>query len=304
MYTSLTDRGSQGTEQGGALQRQALFALVAMAGYGLGARGRLNEAASESERRGEALFSRPFPAEPRYSCASCHEPGNNFTDNRRHDVGSGGPHKTPPLINANFNAPYFHDGRYDTFDQVVDHFDRSFGLELSEQDRRDLVAHLRAIGDARQPYDSDSVIVRFKEIDSFSLLLGQAIAAGDHDVIALAIDTLGSELRDLVQQFPDHRNTAVSGALVERRMARAAVKDAVISLRRIATMASADDLGAAAAEYKTYHDLTFSRAMPLLRGAEPWSLFNPRVREAHDAQRRQMLRAPSPPRRRDAEASR
>jgi len=79
---------------------------------------------------------------------------------------------------------------------------------------------------------------------------------------------------------------------VERRLARAAVKDAVISLRRVAMAASAGDLDAAA-EYRTYYDLTFSRAMPLLRGTEPWSLFNPALREAHDAERRKMLRTPA-----------
>jgi hypothetical protein len=76
-------------------------------------------------------------------------------------------------------------------------------------------------------------------------------------------------------------------------MARAAVKDVVISLRRIAMAVSADDIAAAAAEYKTYYDLTFSKAMPLLRGTEPWSLFNPAVRAAHDAERRRLLRAPA-----------
>ena len=268
----------------------------------LGARGHLNDAATESERRGEALFSKPFPHDPHLSCAGCHEPADAFVDHRQHDVGSAGLFKTPTLLNANFNAPYFHDGRYDTFDQVVDHFDRIFGLGLSARDRDDLVAYLRAVGDARQPYDSDGVIVRFKDIDNFSLLLAQAIAARDRDTIDLAVDTLGAELRDLADQFPDHRDAAVIGALIERRMARAALKDTVISLRRIAMAASADDLDTARAEYKTYYDLTFSKAMPLLRGTEPWSLFNPALRAAHDAQRRQMLRAPA--QRQDGEASR
>jgi cytochrome c peroxidase len=259
----------------------------------LGARGRLNDTASEAERRGEALFAKPFPHDPNLSCASCHPPAGAFVDNRKHDVGSGGLHKTPTLLNANFNAPYFHDGRYDSFDQVVDHFDREYELGLSAQDRSDVVAYLRAVGDARQPFDSDGVSTRFKDIGSFSLLLTQAIAAHDRDAIDLAVDTLGAEFRDLAEHFPDHRDTAVTGALVERRMARAAVKDVVISLRRIAMAVSADDLATAGAEYKTYYDLTFSKAMPLMRGTEPWSLFNPAVRAAHDAERRRLLRAPA-----------
>jgi cytochrome c peroxidase len=259
----------------------------------LGARGRLNATASETERRGEALFAKPFPHDLNLSCAGCHPPAAAFVDHLQHDVGSGGLYKTPTLLNANFNAPYFHDGRYDSFDQVVDHFDRTYELGLSARDRADLVAYLRAAGDARQPFDSDGVMTRFKDIGSFSLLLAQAIAARDRGAIDLAVDTLGAEFRDLAEQFPDHRDTAVTGALVERRMARAAVKDVVISLRRIAMAASADDLAAAAAEHKTYYDLTFSKAMPLLRGAEPWSLFNPTVRAVHDAERRRLLRAPA-----------
>jgi cytochrome c peroxidase len=259
----------------------------------LAARGRLNDTASEAERRGEALFAKPFPHDPNLSCASCHPPADAFVDHLQHDVGSGGLHKTPTLLNANFNAPYFHDGRYDSFDQVVDHFDHVYELGLSEQDRGDVVAYLRAVGDARQPFDSDGVTTRFKDIGSFSLLLAQAIAAHDRDAIDLAVDTLGGEFRDLAEHFPDHRNTAVTGALVERRMARAAVKEVVISLRRIAMAVSAGDLAAAAAEHKTYYDLTFSRAMPLMRGTEPWSLFNPAIRAAHDAERRRLLRAPA-----------
>jgi hypothetical protein len=258
----------------------------------LGARGRLNDTASGAERRGEALFTKPFPHDPNVSCASCHPPADAFVDHLQHDVGSGGLHKTPTLLNANFNAPYFHDGRYDSFDQVVDHFDRVYELGLSSQDRSDLVAYLRAAGDARQPFDSDGVTTRFKGIGSFSLLLAQAITARDRDTINLAVDTLGAEFRDLAEQFPDHRDTAVSGALVERRMARAAVKEVVISLRKIAMAVSGGDFAAAAAEYQTCYDLTFSKAMPLLRGTEPWSLFNPVVRAAHDAERLLLLRSP------------
>src|SRR5713101_5582127 len=67
-------------------------------------------------------------------------------------------YKTPTLLNADFNAPYFHDGRYDTYDQVLAHFDRLFDLGLSAEDRADLVAYLTASGDALQPYDRDGVI--------------------------------------------------------------------------------------------------------------------------------------------------
>jgi mono/diheme cytochrome c family protein len=84
----------------------------------LGARGRLNDTADEAERRGEALFAKPFRHDPNLSCAGCHPPAGGFVDHLQHDVGSDGLHKSPTLLNANFNAPYFHDGRYDGFDQA------------------------------------------------------------------------------------------------------------------------------------------------------------------------------------------
>ena len=75
--------------------------------------GRLAGTASAAEKRGEELFQRPFPHNPGLSCAACHIPSAGFTDHRQHDVHSGGPERTPSLLNANFNAHYFHDGRFD-----------------------------------------------------------------------------------------------------------------------------------------------------------------------------------------------
>src|SRR5262249_56912387 len=109
-------------------------------------------------------------------------------------------------------------GGYDSSDRAVDRFDGDFELGRSAQPRAALVAYLRAVGDARQPWDSDSVETRFKDIGNFSLLLSQAIAAHDRGTIDLAVDTLGNELRELAERFPDHRDTAVTGGLVQRRM--------------------------------------------------------------------------------------
>ena len=118
----------------------------------LGPGGRLTGQVSDAERRGEALFLKPFPHDSSQSCASCHVPSAAFVDHQQHDIGSGGMFKTPTLRNADFNAPYFHYGRFDTFDQVVAHFDRVFDLGLSAQDRHDLVAYLTAVGDGTLPY--------------------------------------------------------------------------------------------------------------------------------------------------------
>src|SRR5690606_15972058 len=80
--------------------------------------GGLRATASAAAQRGETLFRRPFPGNPALSCAGCHVPSGLFSDHLQHDIGTG-LYKTPTLRNANFNAPYFHDGRFDDYRQVV-----------------------------------------------------------------------------------------------------------------------------------------------------------------------------------------
>jgi len=58
----------------------------------------------EKAARGEALF-----ADATVGCATCHL-GTELTDNRAHDVGTGGPFMTPTLIGVGFRSPLFHDG--------------------------------------------------------------------------------------------------------------------------------------------------------------------------------------------------
>jgi cytochrome c peroxidase len=253
--------------------------------------GRLTTEASPAERRGEALFVRPFPHDPSLSCSVCHVPSGAFVDHLQHDVGSGGLYKTPTLLNANFNAPYFHDGRYDTYDQALAHFDRQFDLSLSAEDKADLIAYLTAIGDGLQPYERDGVIPRLKEIMAFASVLSAAIPAHDTEIIALVVNTVGGELRELAENFPTRKDTNVSGGKAERSLARALLKDLVLCLRRIDLAAAAGRFDDAAGEYGNFRMLTTS-AMPVaLQNAEPWSLFDPAIHDAHYAALREMLQA-------------
>jgi hypothetical protein len=252
------------------------------------AQGRLAAGASEAERRGEAAFARPFPHDPGLSCAACHVPGGAFVDHRQHDVSSGGRYKTPTLLNANVNAPYFHDGRYATFDQVVAHFDRVFDLGLSPQDRGDLVAYLEAIGDGERPIEPDGVEARLKEIGDFGSVLDTAIPAHDAAIVALAVDTVGGELRELAEHFPERKDTSVSGGTAERAQARLAVGELVLGLRRAGLAAAAGDFDGAAAEYESYRK-QLAEAGPQLKAAEPWSLFDRAAHDAHNAALRQLV---------------
>jgi cytochrome c peroxidase len=257
----------------------------------LGPAGHLTGRVSDAEQRGEALFAKPFPHDPGLSCAGCHVPSGAFVDHQQHDVGSGGLFKTPTLRNADFNAPYFHDGRYESYDQVVAHFDRVFELGLSAQDRRDLVAYLTAVGDGVRPYEHEGAGAVLKEVNDFTVVLGTAIPANDKEIVALAVDTIGSELRELTEHYPDRKSTVVSGGEQERSLARLALKNLVLTLRRIDMAAAEGRSSDAATEYKNYRSLMAAAVPALLASAEPWSLFNPAVHDAHYAALRQVLQA-------------
>jgi len=248
----------------------------------LDADGRLTAAASPAAHRGERVFNRPFPHEASMSCASCHQPSSAFVDHQVHDIGSGGWFKTKTLINADLNAPYFHDGRFDSYDQVVGYFDKHFDLGLTAPERADLVAYLDAVGDAAQPTTPDTVESELAEIATFVSVLDTAIREHNAAVVAVTVDTVGGEWRELGEQIPEAKDTSVSGGLRERIKARAAVREAVLALRQIDMAASRGDFAAAAAAYADYRKQV-GPAGAVLAAAEPWSLFNASVRGAHVA---------------------
>jgi cytochrome c peroxidase len=257
----------------------------------LGPGGRLNARATDAARRGEALFNKPFPHDPNLTCATCHVPSGAFVDHAQHDVGSNGLFKTPTLMNANFNAPYFHDGRFDTYDQVVAHFDRRFELGLSVQEKEDMVAYLTTIGDGVLPYEAVGTASQAREVNDFASVLATAIPAHDNEVIALTVDTVGGELRDLIERIPDRRDTTVSGGEKERGLARRALKEVVLTLRRIGVDAAEGKYEEAADEYKNYNRLMIT-GIPIVLGiAERYSLFNPAVHDAHYAALQQLLQS-------------
>ena len=258
----------------------------------LAASGRLGvRAADDAQRRGEAVFFRPFPHDPDLSCAACHIPSSYFVDHRQHSVGSGGLFKTPTLMNANYNAPYFHDGRFDTYDQVIDHFDRTFGLGLSPQDHADLMVYLQTIGDGLAPYERGGVDAALKEVNDFARVLNVAIPAHDDGVIALAVHTIGAELRDLVEQFPGVKDPTVEGGIEERLAARRELKDLVLLVRKIGVLAADGRYDEAAEEHLNYRKLMYARVPYVLEQARRWSLFNPPVHDGHFGALRRLLQS-------------
>jgi cytochrome c peroxidase len=141
--------------------------------------GEPSEPASELEERGYVQFLQ--------WCGSCHIP-DQFTDFGYHDIGlepthsdeherlawgrgrisedprDRGAFKTPTLRNVAITAPYMHDGRFATLEQVLDHYrhgvvespnlaielrgrDRKPGLEISDDQSAAIIAFLHTLTD-------------------------------------------------------------------------------------------------------------------------------------------------------------
>ena len=237
--------------------------------------GHLNGAATPSHKRGEALFRRPFPNDPALSCASCHIPGEAFVDHRQHDVGSGGLYKTPTLLNADFASPYFHDGRFDNFGQVIEHFNRTYDLGLSAQDSADLQDYLTAVGDGVRPdyrLTGNNVLT---DIAGFTSVLDIAISRRDKEVIVLATKTGADLLQDLAGHYDETDRDANSEGSQARTLARASLSTLVQFLQRVQADVEADRFVNAANDYLNYRKLGFATVPLALQTAEPFSKFAP-----------------------------
>jgi hypothetical protein len=254
----------------------------------LDAVGHLKAGANDSVRRGEVLFSKPFPHNHTLSCAGCHIPSAAFVDHRTHDVGSGGLFKTPTLLNANFNGPYFHDGRFDTYAQVIEHFNHVFDLALKPKDRADLAAYLATLGNAIRPEYRLSGVNVLEDENGFASVLNIAISQHDTEVVMLATRTVSEQLQDLADHYLVSDSAALPGGVEERRLARAMLAHLVETLQRIGSSAMAGHFDEAAADYLSYRRLTVAAAPRAVQMAEPWSLFNPTVRDAHQRSRHEI----------------
>ncbi|HEU5207936.1 MAG TPA: hypothetical protein VFU06_00885 [Longimicrobiales bacterium] len=104
--------------------------------------------------RGRGVFN------GRARCATCHIPNQSFTDvndgtlHAPSETGMDpayadrtvtGLYRTTPLAGAWQHAPYFHDGSAATFDEVVDHYVDVLSLNLTAQQRRDLIEYLKSL---------------------------------------------------------------------------------------------------------------------------------------------------------------
>jgi cytochrome c peroxidase len=114
-------------------------------------------------RRGMALFF-----SERLSCSKCHAgftfsgpaawEGGPKIEPPFHDNGLGGRFRAPTLRNVAVTAPYMHDGRFATLEEVVDHYAKGGtaspgrsplvrGFAISEAEKHDLVEFLKSLTD-------------------------------------------------------------------------------------------------------------------------------------------------------------
>jgi cytochrome c peroxidase len=93
-------------------------------------------------------------------CASCHS-APYYTDNTMHDLHAerfykqhmvngmmmahDGAIKTFPLRGIKDTPPYMHDGRLLTLEDTVEYFNLVLGIKLTDQEKKDLVAFMRAL---------------------------------------------------------------------------------------------------------------------------------------------------------------
>jgi cytochrome c peroxidase len=110
--------------------------------------------ASKEELRGQEVFFN------KAKCAECHKPPY-YTDNMMHNLRTerffkpqmvngrmasmDGPIKTFPLRGIKDSPPYLHDGRLLTLEDTVEFFNLVQELNLSDQEKKDLVVFMRAL---------------------------------------------------------------------------------------------------------------------------------------------------------------
>ena len=87
--------------------------------------------------------------------------GRNYITGSPYDLGK---FKTPTLRNVELTSPYMHDGRFTTLEEVVEHYNsdvkrsatvdpimtkpgKEYGLQLTTQEKQDLVAFLKTLTD-------------------------------------------------------------------------------------------------------------------------------------------------------------
>jgi len=125
-----------------ALGRRDLDALVAYAMTMAGPTASPSDTASRELARGREIFHASETG-----CSGCHGLDGQAPDGLRHALEEKAEFDTPSLRFVSGTAPYFHDGRFASFDQMLAATDGSMGKtsQLSAEDKRALETYLRSL---------------------------------------------------------------------------------------------------------------------------------------------------------------
>jgi hypothetical protein len=108
----------------------------------------------DAAARGKEIFN------VRGQCATCHvpplftEPGNNLhspsevgVDSFQADRSPTHTYRTAPLSGlwSHQKGGFYHDGRFTTLGEVINHYDTLLGLQLTEQEKLDLIDYLKSL---------------------------------------------------------------------------------------------------------------------------------------------------------------
>ena len=153
------------------------------------AEGRLNE----FQRRGKIYFERAYTRDGRYipvanRCITCH-PAPYFTDHQVHDVGSQRPtddvgeFDTPQLSNVYENAPFMHDGRCYSLEEIwtVHNPGDTHGVtnDMAKENLNDLIEFIKTFSVADPVSDKDLFASLFakSKAGTFRLKIGDPDSA-------------------------------------------------------------------------------------------------------------------------------
>lgn len=197
-----------------------------LANPALDANGVLTEKASPAAVRGETIFRTNFKGMAGRSCATCHDPSANFVDHRRHDIGTvagAGPDSqdraldTPTLLGIKYTAPYFHDGRAATLDEVSGWFNDRFSLGLDRDELDDLTAYVETVGDGVEAYE-DTMYTLEAELEEFRFFLSAyeyLKQVGNTQLISTTFQTISAEIEAHKWDVQDERQMPILDRLSE-----------------------------------------------------------------------------------------
>ena len=91
-------------------------------------------------------------------------------------MGTGLALDTPTLRDLSISAPYMHDGRFDSINEVLSYFNEQYNLGLDSQDLDDLRTYLGVVGGGKTEIEKEATPLRLENV---ILLLTKTLEAKD-----------------------------------------------------------------------------------------------------------------------------